>query len=65
MAADRPRCRREWALGTAYAAWTGIGALGTVIAGMLVFDESTAVACLACMGLIAAGIVRLKLLPGA
>ena len=55
---------RSLPLGTAYAVWTGIGTLGTVIVGMLVFGESTAVARLVCMGLIGAGIVGLKLLPG-
>ena len=56
---------RSLPLGTAYAVWTGIGTLGTVIVGMLMFGESTAVARLLCMGLIAAGIIGLKLLPGA
>ena len=47
-------------LGTAYAVWTGIGAVGTVVLGIMLFGESAAVARLACVGLIIAGIVGLK-----
>jgi len=55
-----------WALktlpvGTAYAVWTGIGAVGTAILGMLLFGESREVARLVCIGLIVAGILGLKL----
>ena len=49
-------------LGTAYAVWTGIGAVGTAILGMLLFGESREVARLLCIVLIVAGIVGLKLL---
>jgi len=49
-------------LGTAYAVWTGIGAVGTVVLGIMLFGESAAVARLACVGLIIAGIVGLKFL---
>ena len=49
-------------LGTAYAVWTGIGAVGTAILGIYLFDESREVARLVCMGLIVAGIVGLKVL---
>ena len=49
-------------LGTAYAVWTGIGAVGTAILGMILFDESKEVARLVSIGLIVAGIVGLKLL---
>ena len=49
-------------LGTAYAVWTGIGAVGTAILGMLLFGESREVARLLSIGLIIAGIVGLKLL---
>ena len=49
-------------LGTAYAVWTGIGAVGTAILGMLLFGESREVARLLSIGLIVAGIVGLKLL---
>lgn len=48
-------------VGTAYAVWTGIGAVGTALLGMLLFDESREVARLVCIGLIVAGILGLKL----
>jgi len=48
-------------LGTAYAVWTGIGAVGTVIAGLVLFDESRSALRLLCLLLIVAGIVGLKL----
>lgn len=49
-------------VGTAYAVWTGIGAVGTAILGMLVFGEPASFARLACIGLVIAGIAGLKLL---
>lgn len=49
-------------LGTAYAVWTGIGAVGTAILGIYLFGESKEVARLVSIGLIVAGIVGLKLL---
>ena len=49
-------------LGTAYAVWTGIGAVGTAILGILLFGESREVARLVSIGLIVAGIIGLKLL---
>ncbi len=49
-------------LGTAYAVWTGIGAVGTAIAGIILFHDPATAARLACLGLIVAGIVGLKLL---
>ena len=49
-------------IGTAYAVWTGIGAAGTAIAGMILFGESAAVARLVCLVLIVAGVVGLKVL---
>ncbi|MFZ2971674.1 quaternary ammonium compound efflux SMR transporter SugE [Ferribacterium limneticum] len=49
-------------LGTAYAVWTGIGAVGTAILGIFLFGESKEVARLVSIGLIVAGIVGLKLL---
>ena len=52
---------RSLPLGTAYAVWTGIGAAGTVILGIFLFKEPATVARLACVGLILAGIVGLKL----
>jgi quaternary ammonium compound-resistance protein SugE len=52
-------------LGTAYAVWTGIGAVGTAILGMVLFGESREAARLVCIGLIVAGIVGLKLVTSA
>jgi quaternary ammonium compound-resistance protein SugE len=48
-------------LGTAYAVWTGIGTVGTAILGILLYGEPATAARLACIGLILAGIVGLKL----
>jgi quaternary ammonium compound-resistance protein SugE len=48
-------------VGTGYAVWTGIGAVGTAILGMVLFQESREVARLLCIALIVAGIVGLKL----
>jgi len=48
-------------LGTGYAVWVGIGAVGTAIAGMFLFGESKSVARIVCILLIVAGIVGLKL----
>ena len=48
-------------LGTGYAVWTGIGAVGTAIVGMLLFDESRDALRIVCILLIVAGIVGLKL----
>ena len=47
-------------VGTAYAIWTGIGAVGTAVLGIVLFSESAAPPRLACIGLIIAGIVGLK-----
>ncbi len=47
-------------LGTAYAVWTGIGAVGTVIAGIVLFGDSRSIARLFCVFLIVAGIIGLK-----
>ena len=52
---------RTLPVGTAYAVWTGIGAIGTVILGIVLFDEPASVLRLGCIGLILAGIVGLKL----
>lgn len=54
---------RTLPLGTAYAMWTGIGSVGTVLLGILLFGESASALRLACVGLILAGIVGLKLVP--
>ena len=48
-------------VGTAYAVWTGIGAVGTAALGIYLFGEPTTAARLASIGLIVAGIVGLKL----
>ena len=48
-------------VGTAYAIWTGIGAVGTALVGIVVLGESASPARLACIAMIAAGIVGLKL----
>ena len=48
-------------VGTAYAIWTGIGAVGTAIVGMLVFGESREIGRVVSIVLIVAGIVGLKL----
>jgi quaternary ammonium compound-resistance protein SugE len=52
---------RALPLGTAYAVWTGIGAVGTVIVGILMFGESADLVRIACIVLIVAGIAGLKL----
>jgi quaternary ammonium compound-resistance protein SugE len=48
-------------IGTAYAVWTGVGAVGTAVLGIALFGESAALARLACIGLIVAGIIGLKI----
>ena len=48
-------------IGTAYALWTGIGAIGAAILGIVLFGESRDLARLLCIGLILAGIIGLKL----
>jgi quaternary ammonium compound-resistance protein SugE len=51
---------KELPLGTAYAIWTGVGAVGTVIAGIILFGESMALFRLASVAFIIAGLVGLK-----
>ena len=51
---------RSLPVGTAYAVWTGIGAVGTVILGIVLFHEPANAARLICVGLIVAGILGLK-----
>ena len=53
---------RTLPLGTAYAIWTGIGAVGTVALGIILFGEPASAGRLICVGLIVAGIAGLKLL---
>jgi quaternary ammonium compound-resistance protein SugE len=48
-------------VGTGYAIWTGIGAAGTAILGMILFSESAALPRILCIGLIIGGIIGLKL----
>ena len=48
-------------VGTAYAIWTGIGAIGVATLGIVLFSESASPARLACIALIIAGVVGLKL----
>ena len=47
-------------IGTAYAVWTGIGAVGTALLGIILFDEPATAARLASIGLIVSGIVGLS-----
>lgn len=48
-------------VGTGYAVWTGIGAVGTAILGIVLFSEPATAARLGCIALIVAGILGLKL----
>ena len=52
---------RSLPVGTAYAVWTGIGAVGAAITGILLLGESASLAPIASLALIVAGIVGLKL----
>ena len=52
---------RALPMGTAYAIWTGIGAVGTALIGIFIFGEPRTAARLVCIVLIVAGIVGLKL----
>jgi quaternary ammonium compound-resistance protein SugE len=52
---------RTLPLGTAYAVWTGIGAVGTVLLGIALFHEPVTPGRIACLTFIVAGIVGLKL----
>jgi len=48
-------------IGTGYAVWTGIGAAGTAILGILIFNEPRDAARIVCLVLIIAGVIGLKL----
>jgi len=48
-------------VGTAYAVWTGIGTIGTVLLGILLFQDAVNAPRLLCLGLILVGIVGLKI----
>lgn len=52
---------RSLPIGTAYAIWTGIGAVGTVALGIALFGEPATLPRLACVALIVVGIIGLKL----
>jgi quaternary ammonium compound-resistance protein SugE len=51
---------RTLPIGTAYAVWTGIGAVGTVLLGIIFFREPAEALRLVCLGLIVVGVVGLK-----
>lgn len=51
---------RELPIGTAYAVWTGLGAVGTAILGMALFGEPATVARITCLVMIVGGVVGLK-----
>lgn len=51
---------RDLPLGTAYAVWTGVGAIGTAILGIFLFGDSASAGRLACLAMIAGGIIGLK-----
>ena len=51
---------RTLPIGTAYAVWTGIGTMGTVVLGIALFGEPVTAARLVCIALIVAGILGLK-----
>jgi len=53
--------QRKLPMGTAYAVWTGIGAVGTFLIGIAVFGDAATIARILCVGLIVAGILGMKL----
>ncbi|HIU87148.1 TPA: quaternary ammonium compound efflux SMR transporter SugE [Candidatus Spyradomonas excrementavium] len=53
---------KQLPLGTAYAIWTGIGTIGTVVFGIILFKEPVTILRLVCIGFIVSGIVGLKLI---
>jgi quaternary ammonium compound-resistance protein SugE len=55
---------RQLPVGTAYAVWTGIGAVGATILGIALFGESLTVVRVGCIALIVCGILGLKFLGG-
>jgi quaternary ammonium compound-resistance protein SugE len=52
---------KDLPVGTAYAVWTGVGAVGTAILGIFLFGDSASAARIACLALIAGGIIGLKI----
>ncbi|ELZ00213.1 quaternary ammonium compound efflux SMR transporter SugE [Natrialba aegyptia] len=55
---------KDLPVGTAYAVWTGIGAVGTASLGIFLFDEPATLVRIACIGVIVVGIVGLHLASG-
>ena len=55
---------RQLPVGTAYAVWTGIGAVGAAVLGIAIFGESLTIARIGCIALIVCGILGLKLFGG-
>ncbi|WP_082677725.1 quaternary ammonium compound efflux SMR transporter SugE [Haloferax sp. Q22] len=55
---------KDLPIGTAYAVWTGIGAVGTATLGIILFDEPAALARLLFIGVIVVGIVGLHAVSG-
>jgi quaternary ammonium compound-resistance protein SugE len=55
---------RTLPVGSAYAVWTGIGAAGTAIVGIIALGDSAAPVRLLCVALILAGVIGLKVIPG-
>jgi len=53
---------RTLPIGTAYAVWTGIGAVGTALLGMILFNEPATAGRLVCIALVVCGIAGLKFL---
>ena len=52
---------RSLPFGTAYAVWTGIGAVGSILVGMVLYSESADLVRIVCLALIVAGMIGLKL----
>ena len=52
---------RDLPVGTAYAVWTGLGAVGVALAGILLFGESASAERLACLAVVFAGVAGLRL----
>jgi quaternary ammonium compound-resistance protein SugE len=55
---------RTLPLGTAYAIWTGIGTVGTVLYGIIMLNEPASVVRLTCIAMIVGGIIGLKISNG-
>ncbi len=55
---------KDLPVGTAYAVWTGIGALGTAVAGIILFREPAAAGRIVCLLMIVSGIIGLRFFSG-